>query len=121
LPQQQPTKQQVRHLKMSSYSRKIYGFAAVVILTCAATGCATYEKCGFRGCPGDSSITANVKARFSQHPELGAPDSIDVQTLDHVVYLNGLVAVGLERQEAESVALGAPGVRRVVDSIAVTH
>ena len=106
---------------MSSYSRKIYGLAAVVILTYAATGCATYEKCGFQGCPGDASITANVKARFNQHPELGAPALIHVQTLDHVVYLNGLVAAGLERQEAESVALGAPGVTRVVDSIAVTH
>ena len=106
---------------MSSYSRKIYGFAAVVILTFAATGCATYEKCGFKGCPGDASITADVRARFNQHPELGAPASIDVQTLDHVVYLDGLVAVGSERREAESVALGAPGVTRVVDSIAVTH
>ena len=106
---------------MSSYSRKIYGFAAVVVLTSAVTGCATYEKCGFHGCPGDASITADVRARFNQHPELGAPASIDVQTLDHVVYLNGLVAVGSERREAESVALGAPGVTRVVDSIAVTH
>ena len=106
---------------MSSYSRKIYGFAAVVMLTFAATGCATYEKCGFQGCPGDASITANVRGRFNQHPELGAPASIGVQTLDHVVYLNGLVAVGSQRREAESVALGAPGVTRVVDSIAVTH
>ena len=106
---------------MSGHLRTIYGFAAVIILTFAATGCATYEKCGFRGCPGDASVTANVKARFNQHPELGPPDSINVQTLDHVVYLNGMVAMGLERQEAESVARATPGVTRVVDSIAVTH
>ena len=108
---------------MNTHLRKIrfYRLAAIVILTAAATGCATYEKCGFRGCPGDASVTQNVQARFNQHPELGPPGSIDVQTLDHVVYLNGLVAAGLERQEAESVALGTPGVTRVVDSVAVAH
>ena len=25
-------------------------------------GCATYQKCGFRGCPGDARITAEVQA-----------------------------------------------------------
>ena len=106
---------------MSSWPRKLYGFAAVVILTSAATGCATYEKCGFSGCPGDANVTSNVRARFDQYPELGPPNSIDVQTLDHVVYLNGLVSAGSQRREAESVAVGAPGVTRVVDSIAVAH
>ena len=106
---------------MSSWPRKLYGFAAVVILTSAATGCATYEKCGFSGCPGDVNVTANVRARFDQYPELGPPNSIDVQTLDHVVYLNGLVSAGSQRREAESVVVGTPGVTRVVDSIAVAH
>jgi osmotically-inducible protein OsmY len=73
------------------------------------------------GCPGDADVTANVQALFDQHPELGPPNSIDVQTLDHVVYLNGMVAAGLQRQEAESVALEASGVTRVESSIAVTH
>jgi osmotically-inducible protein OsmY len=100
---------------------KLYGFAAVVILTSVATGCATYEKCGFGGCPGDVNVTANVRARFDRYPELGPPNSIDVQTLDHVVYLNGLVSAGSQRQEAESIAVGAPGVTRVVDSVAVVH
>ena len=106
---------------MSSQLYKIYGFAAAVILTCAATGCATYEKCGLSGCAGDANVTANIQARFNRHPDLGAPNSIDVQTLDNVVYLNGLVSAGLQRREAESVALGTPGVTRVVDSIAIAH
>ena len=106
---------------MSSHLRKLYGFASVVILTCTAAGCATFEKCGLGGCPGDANVTANVQALFDQHPELGPPNSIDVQTLDHVVYLNGLVAAGPERREAESVAREASGVTRVVNSIAVTH
>ena len=106
---------------MSSWLRNLCGFAAVVILTSAATGCATYEKCGFGGCPGDANVTANVRERFDRYPELGPPNSIDVQTLDHVVYLNGLVSAGSQRREAESIAVGSPGVTRVVDSIAVVH
>jgi osmotically-inducible protein OsmY len=66
-------------------------------------------------------VTANVQALFDQHSELGSPNSLHVQTLDHVVYLNGMVNSGLERQVAESVALEAPGVTRVVNSIAVAH
>jgi osmotically-inducible protein OsmY len=44
-----------------------------------------------------------------------------VQTRDQVVYLNGLVDVGLEKGVAESVAFQTPGVAKVVDSIAVSH
>jgi osmotically-inducible protein OsmY len=106
---------------MSSHLRVFCRFASVFILTCAAAGCATYEKCGFEGCPGDAKVTANVQAQLHQHPDLGPPDSITVQTLDHVVYLNGMVGAGLQSQEAESVTLRTPGVTRVENSIAVTH
>jgi osmotically-inducible protein OsmY len=44
-----------------------------------------------------------------------------VQTLDHVVYLNGQVSTGLESRAAESVALATPEVTRVVNLISVTH
>jgi osmotically-inducible protein OsmY len=80
------------------------------------SGCATFEKSGFKGCPGDAQITAEVKALFDKHPALGT--SIDVQTRDHVVYLYGLVDSPLESEVAESVALEAPGVTRVVSTIA---
>jgi osmotically-inducible protein OsmY len=106
---------------MNSQLRIFIGLASALILTCAAAGCATYEKCGLDGCPGDANVTANVQARLKQHPDLGEPDSITVQTLDHVVYLNGMVGAGLQSREAESVARGTPGVRRVENSIAVTH
>ncbi len=74
-------------------------------------------KCGFDGCPGDAEITANVRALFSQHPVLEPPNLLNVQTLDHVVYLYGLVDTDFEREIAESVALQAPGVASVVNSI----
>ena len=87
-----------------------------LILISALSGCATFEKCGFKGCPGDAQITAEVQALFDKHPDLGT--SINVQTRDHVVYLYGLVDNPLESAVAESVALEAPGVTRVVSSIA---
>jgi len=104
---------------MSSQLRKFYGLASVFALAGALAGCATYEKCGLEGCASDSKVTANVKSLFQQHSDLEA-NSIDVQTLNHVVYLNGMVANGLESEEAKSVALEAPGVTRVVNLLAVT-
>jgi osmotically-inducible protein OsmY len=98
-----------------------HAFAFALILTGALPGCATYNKCGIDGCRGDAKITANVEAQFDQHPELGGPNSIHVQTLDHVVYLSGLVSAGIESRTAESVALEVPDVSRVVNSVAVAH
>ena len=82
-------------------------------------GCAVERKCGFQGCPGDAQITTNVKSLFNQHPEIGT--EVNVQTLNHVVYLSGFVAAGEMRATAEDVAGTAPGVSKVVDTIAVTR
>jgi osmotically-inducible protein OsmY len=101
---------------------------AVFCLISAAASCLpacalvnTYEKCGFKGCPGDAAITADVKSRLNQYPGLGGPASVDVQTLDHVVYLYGLVNTEFARREIEAVVKSAPGVTRVVNSIAVDN
>jgi osmotically-inducible protein OsmY len=91
-----------------------------VILTGALSGCAAYRKCGFAGCPGDSKITAEVRALFSQHPALEPPNLLEVQTLDHVVYLYGVLDTDLEREMAESIALQVTGVTRVVNSIGIS-
>jgi len=96
----------------------IWTFA--VLLTVALSGCATYRKCGFEGCPGDAKITADVRALFQQHPILEPPNLLTVQTLDRVVYLYGLVDTDYEREIAELVALQAPGVAKVVNSIGIS-
>jgi osmotically-inducible protein OsmY len=44
-----------------------------------------------------------------------------VRTLDHVVYLSGLVDTDLQSQIAQSVALEATGVARVVNSIGISN
>jgi osmotically-inducible protein OsmY len=97
-----------------------YAMIMALILMASVSGCAAYRACGFHGCAGDAQITANVQASINQHPDLG-PNLIDVQTMDHVVYLYGLVNTDMERQLAESAARGTPGVVQVVNSIAVNN
>jgi osmotically-inducible protein OsmY len=84
-------------------------------------GCATFDKCGFAGCAGDAETTANVEAQFRQHGDLSPPNLLNVQTLDHVVYLSGLVSTGLQRDDAEDVAREASDGARIVDTIGVVQ
>ncbi len=97
-----------------------YAMALTLALIGALPGCAVYQKCGFNGCPGDAEITAQVRALFDQHPVLEPPNLLAVRTLDHVVYLNGLVDTDTQRLLAQSVALEAKGVTKVVNSIGLT-
>ena len=80
-------------------------------------GCAAYEKCGIGGCPGDAELAARVRAAFAEHAELQPPNLLTVQSVDHVVYLYGLVDTDFQQQMAGSLAHGVPGVTRVVNSI----
>ena len=100
--------------------KPIYVLAMASILTAALSGCADFRS---EASPStaDADITGNVRARLNQMADLGPPGSIEVQTVDHVVYLNGLVDVGLEKRNAESIAMQVPGVTSVVDGIAVLH
>jgi osmotically-inducible protein OsmY len=84
------------------------------------SACAAYNKCGVGGCPGDAEITAAVQAEFARHSELQPPNVLNVQTIDGVVYLYGLVDTDLQRQIAESTAHRAPGVTKVINSIGVS-
>jgi osmotically-inducible protein OsmY len=84
-------------------------------------GCATFDKCGSAGCAGDAKTTANVEAQFRQHGDLGPPNLVNVQTLDHVVYLSGSVSSGLQRDDAEDAAREASDGARIVDTISVIH
>ena len=108
-----------RSTRQVSTPRVIHTAALLLCLAGALSGCATYNKCGFHGCPGDAGLTAKVEAQLQQYPALEAPNSVRAQALDHVVYLYGLVDTDLERQLAESVATEAAGGARIVDSIAV--
>ncbi len=105
---------------MSRHTR-FHALALGIVLPCALAGCAAYRTCGFNGCPGDAKITAEVRALFDRHPDLEAPNMVYVQTVDHVVYLDGLVDTPFQQQMAASVAGEAAGVVRVVSSISVSN
>lgn len=98
-----------------------YTMILLPVLIGAVAGCAEYRECGLGGCPSDRKITANVQARLSEYPDLGPPESINVQTLNHVVYLDGEVSYGLAKENAESIAKQVPGVTRVENNIAVSY
>ena len=101
--------------------KPLYLVATMLILPGLLPGCTLEGKCGAHGCPGDEKITASVRTTFDQHPDLGPPAAIRVQTLNHVVYLDGLVDSGLERDAAASLASQVLGVARVENNIAVQH
>src|ERR1700742_1081021 len=92
---------------------------SILVLIGSLSGCATFEKGGFAGCTSDQKITANIRAALDQHPDLAEPNSIGVQTLNHVAYLLGSVSEGAMRATAESVARNVKGVTRVEDTIYV--
>ena len=90
----------------------------------AVPGCDAYttvRRCSTQGCPADQQITTDIKALLAQHPALLPPNLVYVRTLDGVVYLSGQVARPLQRSEAEDLARQPPGVRRVVNNIALEY
>jgi osmotically-inducible protein OsmY len=101
-------------------SMVVVAMAAPAVLSGCAT-VATYRKCGLSGCPGDEDISGRVRAQFDHYTALQPPNLIRVQTLDHVVYLTGLVNTTLVRELAGSVASGVSGAPHVVNSISVDY
>jgi osmotically-inducible protein OsmY len=102
-------------------SKLRFGFPLAIALATVSTAAVANGKCAPGGCSGDAKITSKVQALLNRHPELGSPNSITAQTRAGVVYLYGEVSAGLDRDKAESLAQGTPGVARVVDSIFVSH
>jgi osmotically-inducible protein OsmY len=104
-------------------SRPWRAFVLVPALA-ALPGCAAYDayrKCGWHGCEGDAQITSSVQSLLREHPALGPPNQVFVQTADHVVFLTGQVATEYQREMAESVARAAPDVRQVVNTVALEY
>ncbi|MBN8886189.1 MAG: BON domain-containing protein [Rudaea sp.] len=97
-------------------------YAAILgscLLAATLSACSTYQayrKCGFGGCPGDEQIAAQVNEALLNTPGISYW-TIDVQSLDHVVYLHGLVDTNPERAKVEEIAFQASGGKKIVDSI----
>lgn len=102
-----------------------YGIRCLFVLCLAAcaSGCdlaATYRKCGLSGCPGDAAITADIENQLARRSDVFAND-ISVQTLDHVVYLRGLIDTSVQRERILAIARQTPGAERVVDSLVLRN
>ena len=91
--------------------------ASAMLLATALSACAAM------GPPtsGDARITADVKARLEQYPELQEPNVLDVQTVRGVVYLRGLMGTPFEIRLASSVAGQVSGVTRVENLIGLDN
>jgi len=102
-------------------AKVVHAWPICILILGALGGCATIEKCGLEGCASDKKISAEVESLLNAHPEFGPPGSISVETLNGVVYLDGLVDGGLEKRNVESIVRQASGVKRVVNGISVEH
>jgi BON domain len=105
--------------RTSAGKKQVLAFVAALTAAAALQGCAILPQSANPAV--DQQLTADVQARFGQHAELEAPNQLNVQTINRVVYLNGLVSTGLQRKDAELVANQVQGVDQVVNSIAVTR
>jgi osmotically-inducible protein OsmY len=84
---------------------------------CAASD--TYRKCG-AGCPGDKELTDQIRTLLFHRADILAAD-IEVQTLDGVVYLHGLIDTDVQRHAVLDAVGSVKGVVRVVDSLSLRN
>ena len=94
---------------------RIRRILCALLLGSAVYACSSLERPDAR----DVRITAEVKARLAQYPELQAPNSLDVQTLHQVVYLRGLMGTPFQISLAASLTSQVPGVQRVENLISL--
>ncbi len=102
-----------------AHSKQFAGFIAL-ILAFGLSGCAAFGgRCTRAACAEDAKITAEVYALLAEHPELGAPGELRVQTINRVVYLDGMVNTGFDLHIAVATAFQAAHVKDVVESIGI--
>jgi osmotically-inducible protein OsmY len=100
---------------------RLYPLMLAGLLAVNLPGCASFGKCAPENCAGDAKITSDVRALIAEHPELGAPAALRVQTINGVVYLNGQVDTEFERRNAESLVSRIANVKDVVNSLDVRN
>jgi hyperosmotically inducible protein len=84
--------------------------AALIVFVTATAAC-SMERAP-RAQVDDAALATRVSSRLASDPDVSKVE-IDVDVLDQVVTMRGIVDNETERQEAERVAEGTPGVDRV--------
>jgi osmotically-inducible protein OsmY len=100
---------------------RLYKLALAILLAGSLQACATFDKCTPENCASDKKITAEVNEMIVQNRQYGAPAGYQIQTVNGVVYLNGLVDTDLESREIESRVRTIPNVNDVVNSLTVRN
>jgi osmotically-inducible protein OsmY len=93
--------------------------SAGLLLTCVIglNGCAIFPTCSPENCATDKQISADVSQLFSEHPELGPPAALHIQTINGVVYLSGPVDTDLVVRNAEALARQVANVKDVQNNL----
>jgi osmotically-inducible protein OsmY len=100
---------------------RLYALTLTWLLAAGLSGCVGFGRCDPANCIGDKQITADVNALVKEHRELGAPAAFNVQTINGIVYLNGIVETDMERRSFESLVMQVPNVKDVVNSLEVRN
>ncbi|MFN9278920.1 MAG: BON domain-containing protein [Betaproteobacteria bacterium] len=101
------------------HTRTLLAATATALALATMTGCAVTRGQETIGAyVDDATITARIKARFVENPQVDA-SSISVETLNGTVMLSGFAKNATERTMAGDIARGVSGVKAVKNEIAV--
>ena len=101
------------------FARKHLLAVAIAVLAAPAfSGCAAQHKCAANACADDKAITARIEAALRANAAIATWD-IQVQTINHTVYLYGLVDTNVQRAFIDETAHKTQGVEKVVNSISI--
>jgi osmotically-inducible protein OsmY len=98
-------------------------FAGLTVATTAFMGGCMEEPakpCAGANCVSDAEITATIKAEVSRHAEL-TDWTIDVQTINGIVYLHGAVDTEPQRQLVEDIARETRGIKGIENAITLRN
>ena len=101
------------------HTRTLLAATATALALATMTGCAVTRGQETIGAyVDDSTITARIKARCVENPQVDAA-AISVETLNGTVMLSGFAKNATERTMAGDIARGVSGVKAVKNEIAV--
>ena len=98
--------------------RQLLVAALAVLALLSLAGCAAQRRCEANGCADDAAITARIQAALYENKAIATWD-IQVQTINHTVYLYGLVDTNVQRAFIDETAHKTQGVEKVVNSISI--
>ena len=98
------------------FDRRLAMLVPALLLVIAVVGCSTNQPPNDQ--LDDSAITASIKAKFAVD-EMVKAHNIDVDTVNGIVTLTGVVDNAEEKARAAQIAAGTDGVRRVNNNLQI--